>query len=180
MSGSDDSIEAMSERLGMNKGRLTSLIRLSYLAPEIVGALLAGGHPIWHRDRFPFCRGRPERERRFLSNASRPRCRRPNRNSNVRQGRAGQPVHHGALGIDCRRVSGGRLSFSVCRSRGRGARSRAFDLASLPQGRGTGRPRVIGNGVFSAFGGLTFEMGAGKDSDPQPDRYERAAGDKLH
>jgi site-specific DNA recombinase len=46
LSGSDDSIEAMSGRIGMNKGRLTSLIRLSYLAPEIVGALLAGRHPI--------------------------------------------------------------------------------------------------------------------------------------
>jgi DNA invertase Pin-like site-specific DNA recombinase len=46
LSGSDDSIEAMSGRLGMNKGRLTSLNRLSYLAPEIVGALLAGRHPI--------------------------------------------------------------------------------------------------------------------------------------
>ncbi len=29
-------------RLGMNKGRLTSLVRLSYLGPEIVRALLAG------------------------------------------------------------------------------------------------------------------------------------------
>ena len=46
LSGSDDSIEAMSGRLGMNKGRLASLIRLSYLAPESVGALLAGRHPI--------------------------------------------------------------------------------------------------------------------------------------
>ena len=46
LSGSDDSIEAMSGRLGMNKGRLTSLIRLSHLAPEIVGALLGGRHPI--------------------------------------------------------------------------------------------------------------------------------------
>jgi site-specific DNA recombinase len=46
LAGSDDSIEAMSGRLGMNKCRLTSLIRLSYLAPEIVGALLAGRHPI--------------------------------------------------------------------------------------------------------------------------------------
>jgi hypothetical protein len=99
MSGSDDSIEAMSERLGMNKGRLTSLIRLSYLAPEIVGALLAGGHPIWHRDRFPFCRGRPERERRLLSNASRPRCRRPNRNSNVRQGRLVNPFTMALWGL---------------------------------------------------------------------------------
>jgi site-specific DNA recombinase len=30
----------------MNKCRLTSLIRLSHLAPEIVGALLADRHPI--------------------------------------------------------------------------------------------------------------------------------------
>ena len=45
LSGSDDSIEAMSGRLGMNKCRLTSLIRLSHLAPEILGALLAGRHP---------------------------------------------------------------------------------------------------------------------------------------
>jgi site-specific DNA recombinase len=36
LSGSDASIEAMTERLGMGKGRLASLIRLSYLAPEIV------------------------------------------------------------------------------------------------------------------------------------------------
>jgi site-specific DNA recombinase len=45
-SGSDDSIEAMSARLGMNKFRLTSLVRLSYLSPDIVRALLAGRHPI--------------------------------------------------------------------------------------------------------------------------------------
>ncbi len=42
LSASHDSIEAMSGRLGMNKGRLTSLVRLSYLGPEIVRALLAG------------------------------------------------------------------------------------------------------------------------------------------
>ena len=46
LSGSHDSIEAMSGRLGMNKGRLTSLIRLSYLAPDIVRALLEGRQPI--------------------------------------------------------------------------------------------------------------------------------------
>ena len=34
--------KAMSGRLKMNKGRLTSLVRLSYLGPEIVRALLAG------------------------------------------------------------------------------------------------------------------------------------------
>jgi site-specific DNA recombinase len=42
LSGSDASIEAMSGRLGMNKCRLTSLIRLSYLGPEVVRALLVG------------------------------------------------------------------------------------------------------------------------------------------
>jgi site-specific DNA recombinase len=46
LSGSDDSIVAMSGRVGMNKCRLTSLLRLSHLAPEILGALLAGRHPI--------------------------------------------------------------------------------------------------------------------------------------
>jgi site-specific DNA recombinase len=46
LSGSDDSIEAMSARLGTNKFRLTSLVRLFYLAPGIIRALLAGRHPI--------------------------------------------------------------------------------------------------------------------------------------
>jgi site-specific DNA recombinase len=46
LSGSDDSIEAMTERLRTGKGRLTSLVRLSYLAPDIVRALLAGRQPI--------------------------------------------------------------------------------------------------------------------------------------
>ena len=46
LSGSDDSIEAMTERLGMGKGHLTSLVRLSYLAPDIVRALLKGRQPI--------------------------------------------------------------------------------------------------------------------------------------
>jgi site-specific DNA recombinase len=45
LSGSDASIEAMTERLGMGKGHLTSLVRLSYLAPGIIRALLAGQHP---------------------------------------------------------------------------------------------------------------------------------------
>jgi site-specific DNA recombinase len=46
LSGSDDSIEGMSARLGMGKGHLTSLVRLSYLAPGIVRALLEGRQPI--------------------------------------------------------------------------------------------------------------------------------------
>ena len=39
---SDDSIEAMTERLGLGKGHLTSLVRLSLLAPDIVRAPLEG------------------------------------------------------------------------------------------------------------------------------------------
>jgi site-specific DNA recombinase len=45
-SGSDDSIESMTERLQLGKGRLTSLVRLSNLAPDIVRALLEGRQPI--------------------------------------------------------------------------------------------------------------------------------------
>jgi site-specific DNA recombinase len=36
----------MSGRTGMNKFRLTSLVRLSYLSPDIVRAFLAGRYPI--------------------------------------------------------------------------------------------------------------------------------------
>jgi site-specific DNA recombinase len=46
LSGPDDSIEAMIERLGIARGRLTSLVRLSYLAPDIVRALIEGRQPI--------------------------------------------------------------------------------------------------------------------------------------
>ena len=44
--GPDDSVEAMIERLGIARGRLSSLIRLSYLAPDIVQAILAGRQPV--------------------------------------------------------------------------------------------------------------------------------------
>ena len=46
LSGSEDSIETMTERLGAGKGWLTSLVRLSYLAPDIVRAMLAGRQPV--------------------------------------------------------------------------------------------------------------------------------------
>jgi hypothetical protein len=49
LSGSDASIEAMSGRIGMNKGRLTSLIRLSYLACN-------NGDPGPHHCRPTLCR----------------------------------------------------------------------------------------------------------------------------
>jgi site-specific DNA recombinase len=44
--GQHAAIEVMSGRLRTNKCRLTSLIRLSYLAPDIVRALLEGRQPI--------------------------------------------------------------------------------------------------------------------------------------
>ncbi len=46
LSGQDDSIKSMTERLGIGKGRNTSLVRLSYLAPDIVWALIDGRQPI--------------------------------------------------------------------------------------------------------------------------------------
>ena len=46
LSGPDGSIEAMIERLGIARGRLTSLVRLSYLAPGIVRALIEGRQPV--------------------------------------------------------------------------------------------------------------------------------------
>jgi site-specific DNA recombinase len=36
----------MTERLGIGKGHVTSLVRLSYLAPDIVHALLEDRQPI--------------------------------------------------------------------------------------------------------------------------------------
>jgi hypothetical protein len=44
--GTPHNIGAMSARLGMNKFRLTSLVRLSYLAPGVIRAFLAGRHPL--------------------------------------------------------------------------------------------------------------------------------------
>jgi hypothetical protein len=46
LAGSDDSIEAMTQRVGMGKGQLTALVRLSYLAPDIVRDCLEGRQPI--------------------------------------------------------------------------------------------------------------------------------------
>ena len=46
LSGPDDSIEAMTSRLGVRRDYLTVLVRLSYLSPEIVRAILAGQQPV--------------------------------------------------------------------------------------------------------------------------------------
>ena len=42
----DDSIDAMAKRRGVRGDHLTTLVRLSYLAPEIAGAILAGRQPV--------------------------------------------------------------------------------------------------------------------------------------
>lgn len=44
--GPHDSIEAMIERREITRCRLSSLVRLSYLAPDIVQAILAGRQPV--------------------------------------------------------------------------------------------------------------------------------------
>ncbi|MCC7252095.1 recombinase family protein [Hyphomicrobium sp.] len=46
LAGSDDSIESMTQRLGTGKGHVSALVRLSYLAPDIVRDCLEGRQPI--------------------------------------------------------------------------------------------------------------------------------------
>ena len=46
LAGPDDSIEAMACRLGVRPDYLTVLVRLSYLTPEIVRAILVGQQPV--------------------------------------------------------------------------------------------------------------------------------------
>jgi DNA invertase Pin-like site-specific DNA recombinase len=46
LSGRDNSIEAMSARLDLAKGYLTSRIRLTYIAPDIISAIFVGRQPI--------------------------------------------------------------------------------------------------------------------------------------
>jgi site-specific DNA recombinase len=45
MTGRDATIEAMAQRLGVRRGYLSSLLRLTYLAPDIVRDLVAGRYP---------------------------------------------------------------------------------------------------------------------------------------
>jgi hypothetical protein len=46
LAGRDDSIDAMASRLGVRRDYVAVLVRLSYLSPEIVRAILAGQQPI--------------------------------------------------------------------------------------------------------------------------------------
>src|SRR5208283_2898011 len=97
---------------------------------------------IRHRDRFHLCRDGAEHQRRLISPASRPRWRGPDGGSDFHQGRAGEPFHHGAVGIDRRVDPVDRLLAAVRWARDRGAGPGTFELASLPEGRGTGRLSV--------------------------------------
>ena len=46
LAGRDDSIDAMAVRLGVRRDYLAVLVRLSYLSPEIIRAIVAGEQPI--------------------------------------------------------------------------------------------------------------------------------------
>ena len=46
LAGRDDSIDAMASRLGVRRDYLAALVRLSYLSPEIVRAILVGQQPV--------------------------------------------------------------------------------------------------------------------------------------
>lgn len=46
LSGADDSLSAMTKRLGMGHGQLVALVRLSYLAPDLVRDCIEGRQPI--------------------------------------------------------------------------------------------------------------------------------------
>ena len=97
---------------------------------------------IWHCNRFRLCRGGAEHQRRLISLSSRPRWRGPGGGSDFRPSGVGEPCHHGAVGIDRCCGPSDRLLAAVRRARGRGAGPGTFELASLPEGRGTGRPSV--------------------------------------
>ena len=46
LAGGDDSIDAMASRLGVRRDYVAVLVRLSYLSPEIVRAILVGQQPV--------------------------------------------------------------------------------------------------------------------------------------
>jgi DNA invertase Pin-like site-specific DNA recombinase len=46
LSGQEDSVDSMASRLSLRRDYLSVLLRLSYLSPEIVRAILAGRHPV--------------------------------------------------------------------------------------------------------------------------------------
>ena len=46
LSATHDSIDAMAQRIGVRRDYLTAFLRLSYVAPTIVRAILAGHQPV--------------------------------------------------------------------------------------------------------------------------------------
>ncbi|CCB66439.1 recombinase family protein [Hyphomicrobium sp. MC1] len=46
LSGADDSLSAMTERLGTGHGQLVALVRLSYLAPDLIRDCIEGRQPV--------------------------------------------------------------------------------------------------------------------------------------
>jgi site-specific DNA recombinase len=46
LAGREDSIDASASRLGVRRDYLAVLVRLAYLSPEIVRAILAGQRPV--------------------------------------------------------------------------------------------------------------------------------------
>ena len=46
LSGTDNSLSAMTERLGMGHGQLVALVRLSYLAPDLIRDCIEGRLPV--------------------------------------------------------------------------------------------------------------------------------------
>ncbi|MBS0251222.1 MAG: recombinase family protein [Proteobacteria bacterium] len=46
LTGTDDSLSAMTQRLGMGHGQLVALVRLSYLAPDLIRDCIEGRHPV--------------------------------------------------------------------------------------------------------------------------------------
>ena len=45
MTGRDETIEGMAHRFGVKRSELSAHLRLTYLAPDIIRALIEGRHP---------------------------------------------------------------------------------------------------------------------------------------
>jgi uncharacterized membrane protein len=83
-------------------------------------------------------------QRRFLPAAAGSGCRRDGRDAHVGQSGSSESADDGGLGAVRRRHPGDRLVAILRWARGGAACARPFDLASLPQGRGTGPEPATG------------------------------------
>ena len=96
------------------------------------------------RHRLPVRRSRAEYQRRFLPAAPGSGCRRGCRDAHVGQGGSSQSPDDGGLGPLRRRRPGDRLVAAFRWTRGGVTGARPFDLASVPQARGTGPEPATG------------------------------------